>query len=611
MDYSIKDFLKITHSYAPCFSRDGRRLIYLTDIHGAPQIYEMPMAPDFCSPLGRNQNTRGDQQVLGCWLSPAVGDLRLILTRDIDGDDNTQIYMIAPNESNILHLTAGHEKCLHVFGGWSQDGGRILFSANRRNVGLFDLYTQVIGEPARLAWQNEAPGLLGCASFSPDGLRAVVVRKASRFHHELFEVDLPGNKISPLIPADENARFVGVCYSPDGGSLFLNTDLDSEFLYIARLDLATGAFESIVTADWDIENMALSKDGKRLAFTLNVEGASELQAFDLESGNSTNAPLSELGPGVVAQRDRKLAFSPFSSHLAFSFSTEQRTTDIYTWNVDENQIHRITYSPNGNLTEQTLRRGELVRLSSFDGLDIPARLYLPAAAHARPVPAILFLHGEPNAQSRPNLDFMIQYFLWCGYAVLAPNLRGSNGYGKSYGQLDDGKKRMDVLADLAHAAQWLQQQPGIDAQRLAAFGHGYGGYLALAALAHYPHLWAAGVSIAGMSNLATFLETTQEFRRAQRQNEYGSLSDLRPFLASNSPVSLADQITAPVLIVHGENDARVPIGESEQMAKALREQAAPVEFVRIEGEGHTLVNRVNRRKAYTAVAEFLETHLRA
>ncbi len=197
-----------------------------------------------------------------------------------------------------------------------------------------------------------------------------------------------------------------------------------------------------------------------------------------------------------------------------------------------------------------------------------------------------------------------------GYAVLAPNVRGSTGYGKTYSHLDDVEKRMDSVADLAHAAYWLQAQPGIDVDRLVVYGGSYGGFMVLAALTAYPDLWAAGVTIVGISSFATFLENTSEYRRAHREAEYGSLARDREFLERTAPINHVDQISAPLMVMHGANDPRVPLSEAQQLVRALKARGVPVEFLVFDDEGHGLVKLKNKLIAYLAIMRFLSTHLR-
>ena len=205
---------------------------------------------------------------------------------------------------------------------------------------------------------------------------------------------------------------------------------------------------------------------------------------------------------------------------------------------------------------------------------------------------------------------MLQYLASQGYAVFVPNVRGSTGYGYEYQSLDDVRLRMDSVKDLQYAVRWLCESGIADAKRIAIFGGSYGGFMVLAAVTTYPDLWAAGVDIVGIANFVTFLENTGPWRRKQRESEYGSLEQDRAFLEEISPIRSVDNITAPLFVVHGANDPRVPIGEAEQVVAALKKRNVPVEYLRFEDEGHGIVKRANRLVVYPAIARFLDEHVK-
>jgi dipeptidyl aminopeptidase/acylaminoacyl peptidase len=221
----------------------------------------------------------------------------------------------------------------------------------------------------------------------------------------------------------------------------------------------------------------------------------------------------------------------------------------------------------------------------------------------------VLVHGGPEGQYRPTFQPLVAHLASAGFAVLAPNVRGSSGYGKTYVHLDDVRLRMDSVSDLAHAVHWLRQSGRVDPQRIAVYGGSYGGFMVLAALTNYPELWAAGVDLVGIANFVTFLQNTGTWRRHLREAEYGSLERDRAFLEEISPINKVDRIRMPLLVIHGANDPRVPIGEAEQMVAKLRSLGRTVEFLRLEDEGHQIAKLKNRLVAYPLVADFLRRHL--
>ncbi len=250
------------------------------------------------------------------------------------------------------------------------------------------------------------------------------------------------------------------------------------------------------------------------------------------------------------------------------------------------------------------RSPELVRFPSFDGLEVPAFVYRPVAADGRR-PVVVNLHGGPESQYQPGFTGLTQYLVACGFAVVAPNVRGSTGYGKRYQHLDDVDRRLDAVADLAALHEWLATCEDLDEDRAALYGGSYGGYLVLAGLAFQPERWAAGVDVVGISSLTTFLERTSDWRRRFREREYGSLVADRDLLEAASPITHIDRMRAPLFIIHGANDPRVPLSEAEQIHDALTSRGVRAELLVYDDEGHGLAKLANRIDAYPRVVAFL------
>ncbi len=616
----IVRYLNVRRAYAPSFAPDGQRLAFLTDITGVPQVWQVALPRPLEGPRWPDQLTFGRERVGGVHFSPT--DDLLIFTRDVGGDERMQLFSLG-GDGEERCLTEGYAQVRHAFGAWARDGGAFLFAANRRDPRLFDLYRQTLEGEAELVWRNEVPGYLASPVFAPDGRRAAVVRQESSFNHRLFEVDLTTGEARPLFRGRGEAagaawegwtRFRAVAYAPEGDALFVLTDYEADFLYLARLELATGSLRPLVRPAWDCEGFALSPDGRRLVYVVNEDGASRLYVLTLATGRSRPAPPVGRVPGVVMGA---LTFSPDGRKVAFTFTSSVRTNDVYVWDLEADVVTAVTRSAHGGVPVASFVAPVLVRYPTFDReatgevRRIPAWFYLPPeASAAHPVPAVVIVHGGPEGQYRPTFRFFAQYLVHHGYAVLAPNVRGSTGYGKVYSHLDDVERRMDAVADLAYAAHWLREQPEVAGDRLAVYGGSYGGFMVLAALTTYPDLWAAGVDVVGVSNLATFLEHTSPYRRAHREAEYGSLERDRDFLERIAPIHHVDRIRAPLMVIHGANDPRVPLGEAEQLVAALRRRHVPVEFLVFDDEGHGLVKLKNKLVAYPAIVAFLERYLK-
>jgi dipeptidyl aminopeptidase/acylaminoacyl peptidase len=608
MEQPIERYLNVQQAYYPSVAANGEQIAFISTITGTPQVWQVARSADG-QVLWPDQLTFDADRVLGVWCSPAPGDGRLIYAADRGGNENAQLFLLDPNGGEERALTAGYDDAMHTFGAWSADGLGIMFAANRRDPARFDVYVQLLNGEARLVWQHDEPGFLEHMSFSPDGTRAVASRAGSSFRHDLFEIDLQTGAVRHLTPGAADARYQDINYASDGGSVFVATDRDADFLYAARLDLDTLELAQIAAPSWDVELLHASPDGSALAYVVNEDGVSKLYLHDLQTGATRPAPIPDPAPGVVAWLDHTLSFSPNGRSLAFSWTSATRTSDVWVWDLNTDTVQAITRSAHGGLLPDSFVAPELIRYPSFDGLDIPAWFYKATNGTDQLQPAIVVVHGGPESQARPFFQFFVQYCVHHGYAVLAPNVRGSTGYGSHYGHLDDVEKRMDSVADLAHAAHWLKAQPGIDGDQLIVYGGSYGGFMVLATLTTNPDLWAAGVEVVGISNFVTFLERTSGYRRAHREAEYGSLQRDRDLLERISPLNQVDKIAVPLMVIHGANDPRVPLNEAEQLVQALQARNVPVEFLVFDDEGHGVIKLHNKRVAYPSIIRFLNTFI--
>lgn len=606
----ISRYLNIRLAYFPSFRGEGQ-LAFISNLTGSPLAWQVPVDPQL-APAWPEQLIFDADRVLGIYPPPASAHAGTIYIADQGGNENYQLYFLAEDGSADIHISQGYEGCLHIFGDWHPTAEEFIFAANRRDRARFDLYIQSVqGGEAKCIWENHDPGFLVNARYSPDGSRAAFVLMVSNQQHELYEIDLRSGTLKHLNPEDQKARFEAIEYERTGDHLFAITDLDWDYLYLARLDLKSKRFEPFIQADQDLEALAISPDGRLLAYQLNAGGASQLRLYDLETDATRAAPTPDNLPGVVGMFDLgRLTFSNDSSRIAFSYTSSISSSNIYLWELERDQLHQMTRVSLGGLPEDSFVPAQLVSYATFDDRQIPAWFYPPKVQSDSPSPVIAYIHGGPESQFRPFFHAVMQYFLAMGYAVIAPNVRGSTGYGKSFSRLDNVEKRMDAVEDMIALAGWVRDHPGLDAGRIVLYGGSYGGFMVLAGLTEQPDLWAAGVDIVGISHFVTFLENTSDYRRAHREAEYGSLEHHRGFFESISPLNKADQIEAPLFVVHGANDPRVPLGEARQLVDSLERRDIPVELLVFDDEGHGLAKLKNKLIAYPAIADFLEKHVR-
>jgi dipeptidyl aminopeptidase/acylaminoacyl peptidase len=604
--YDLERYLTVRSAFAATLGPDGR-LSFLMDTTGVAQIWALPEAGAW-----PEQRTFYDEPVSFASASPERQEL--IFGMDEGGNERMQLYRLDP-DGTVTNLT-GMPDVKHRWGGWSHDGDRFAFASNRRDEAVFDIYVQdrdVTGEDANLVYEGE--GWLTVGGWSPGDDRLIVTEAHSSFDQDVYVLDLDSGDLTHLTPHDGQIRHQSAQWSPDGNALYMVTDRDSDTLSLVRLDIESQTFETVRDGgDWNVDGVAVDDETGLLAYSRNVDGYTELALGEL-AGPATidEFPMPDL-PGDVAGG---ISFGPDGDRIALSTSGRARNTNVYLLDVaalrggdgPDGTLDQWTHASTAGIPPETFVEPELVHYETFDGREIPAFLSVPEEAKPGQTPVIVDIHGGPESQRRPSFAGLIQYFLSRGYAVLEPNVRGSTGYGKAYTHLDDVEKRMDAVKDVEAAVDWLETRDVVDADRIVAMGGSYGGFMVLAALTEFPDRWAAGVDAVGIANFVTFLENTGIWRRELREAEYGSLEEDRDLLEDISPINNIEHIRAPLFVLHGANDPRVPLSEAEQIVDEARDQGVPVEKLVFEDEGHGISKLENRIEAYTAVVDFLDEHV--
>jgi dipeptidyl aminopeptidase/acylaminoacyl peptidase len=628
-DDSIERYLNIRSATAPTLSPRGDRVAFLMNTTGTAQIWAVDARGGWPEQLTFYAD-RVD------FVSFAPDGAGLVFGKSRGGDENAQLFWMAADGARVSPLTDA-PKIRHNFGGFSPDGRRIAYASNRRDPNFFDVYVMDV-RTAREELVYRQDGSNGVAAWSPDGRSLVVSRSNEQLSldNDLFLVELATKRVTHLTPHAGAAQFTDVHFARDGRALVLAANAGGEWLRLSRLDLATRRITPLEDSPWDTDATALSDDGRLLAYTLNRDGFSELYVRPVNPDGTLAprpAPVRLPGKGVVSG----LEFSPDGARLAFSFSGARSNPNVWLYDTRTRSLSQVTRASLAGIPQSSFVEPELIRYKTFDGREIPAWYYRPQSGPVEipesvgrltnipppkkegtvqtrlvgtNVPVIVSVHGGPEAQERPGFNAVYQYFLSRGYAVFAPNVRGSTGYGKTYTHLDDVRLREDSVKDLAASVEWLKTQGGADPRRIAVMGGSYGGYMTLAAITLYPDRWAAAVNTVGIANFESFLQNTSGYRRRQREREYGTLASDLEFLRSVSPIHKVDRIRAPLFVIQGRNDPRVPYTESEQIVKALRDRALPVEYILFDDEGHGVAKLSNRLLLYPRVVGFLDKHMK-
>jgi dipeptidyl aminopeptidase/acylaminoacyl peptidase len=604
--FPIDRYLNIRAASGPSFSPDGRFVSFLTNTTGLAQLWQVPVAGGWPTQL-----TFTGDSVRGGWYSPTRPEL--IFAMDRGGNERTQLYRLFGVGMGRDHglgdgwewtdLT-GQPDAIHSFGGWSHDGDWFAFSSNREDDTRFDVYIQKRdGKEARLVAKGPG-GYYQVAGWSPDDKTLLVHRMESNFNQDLYLIDVASGKSRHLTPHKGDVEYHSPAWAADGKSIYCASTADGrDLLGLAQIDRESGKLKYLQTPQHEVEAVDCSPKGEWLVWQTNEDGASKIHVRNLKSGREE--PIQTPAVGVVTG----VTFAPDESKgFAFVFDGPRHNMDVHLADREKGAF-QLTHADRAGIPFSQLVEPELIKYPTFDGKMIPAWFYRPAKTDRLP-PVIVYPHGGPESQTRPNFNALFQYFVAHGYAVLAPNVRGSTGYGTAYMRLDDTTRRMDAVKDLAHAAHWLRDQKQGDPKRLALYGGSYGGFMVLAQVTHYPDLWAACIDVVGICNFVTFLEKTGGYRRAHREAEYGNLREHRDFFEKISPIHHVDKIKCPMMVIHGANDPRVPIAEAEQIVAALKKRNIPVEYLRYEDEGHGLAKLKNRLDAYPKMVAFLDRYLK-
>ncbi|MEB3238492.1 MAG: S9 family peptidase [Candidatus Sericytochromatia bacterium] len=586
----VRTYLGVRGHRAVTFSPDGRSLVFTSTVTGTAQLWTVPIQGGWPQPL-----TQEAEPVSEAIRLPG----RYLTTVDEGGNERRRLAWL-PLEGGALRTYAWASGSIQVPGPVTRDGRLLAYATNERDARRFDLH---LLEPAsgRSRRILEGDGTLRAATWLKDGELLVYHQARTPTDEDFHLLDLRSRMVRPLTERPGAAIYRGV-HRAANGNLWLVSDEGREFAGLATLDPARPGLRFLgPDGPETVSDLVLSEDGTQAAWIRNLEGWSELWV------SATDAPkprrIESLPAGVLGGP----VWSADGKRLAITLSTPVSPPDAWLVDPATGVSRRVTHAALGGLRTDLFVRPERVLVPSFDKRAVPAWRYRPPGLKpGQRAPWLVIVHGGPEGEERPSFSAAIQLHLARGWGVLAPNIRGSTGMGRSWSHLDDGRKRPDALADMAALATWLRRQPDVDARRVVVTGGSYGGYVTMACLAFQPDLWAGGVSSVGMSSLVTFLERTGPWRRALREAEYGSLERDRDFLVHWSPLTHVDRIRAPLFLIQGVQDPRVPVGEARQMAEALRLRDRQVRLLEFEDEGHGLGKFSNRVTALDQTLQFLD-----
>ena len=555
----------------------------------------------------RRQLTFLHDPITSAAFSPDPGRAAYVYLKDVGGNENAQLYYQKLDDPVPKLLTDG--KSMNGAPVWSNMGREVAFFSTARDGVSYDIdiVDPESGALPRLVIAGDSSGAWSVLDWSPDDTKLLVRKFISISESYLYVVDVNSGQKREVDPSASKVGIAGAKFSRDGQGVYLISDREGEFAVLRYVNLFNNEKTRISgQIPWDIEELAVSRDGHYLAYVSNEAGLSKLNLVDLRTHQDLTPPRFHT-PGIVDS----LNFDLEGNRLAFGYAAANQPKDAYVLDVAGNRVEAWTRSEAGPVDLAKFVIPRLTEFPTFDRTDgkprqIPLYVYQPA--NGGPHPVLIVLHGGPESQFRPGFDPWIEYLVnELGFAVVAPNVRGSSGYGREYLALDNGVLREDAVKDIGALIVWIGLQSTFDAKHVVVAGGSYGGYLALATLVNYSDRLRGGVDVAGIADFVSFLSNTAPYRQNLRRAEYGDERDpeMRSFLRRISPLTNAERITRPLLVVQGKNDPRVPVSEAEAIVNTVRAKGGEVWYLLAADEGHGYRKKQNRDAYYRTFAQFL------
>jgi dipeptidyl aminopeptidase/acylaminoacyl peptidase len=597
--YTIEQFMNTIAVGGASFSPDEKEILFSSDESGIRNVYAIPVKGG----KARALTTSTTDTTSAVAYFPQ--DARFLYTRDQGGNELNHLY-VREKDGSERDLTPG-EKLKAGFAGWSDDRKSFFVRTNERDPKYFDIYRYDAATYERkMIYKNEQgyePEIV-----SRDGRWIALAKPISTADNDLFVHDVRKNETKKISEHKERAEFSAADFDPQSKQLYFVTNDGSEFKRVRRYDLASGKFDDVEKAEWDIADMWFSESGRYRMTLINDDARNVLRVVDTKTGKPLALP--KLPSGNI----NTVRFSRSDKLMAMYVDADRAPSNLYVHDFASGKTTRLTDTLSKEVDPEDLVDASVVRFKSFDGMQIPGILYKPHQAMPdAKAPAIVLVHGGPGGQARRGYKYAAQFLANHGYVVLDINNRGSSGYGKTFYVADDRKHGREPLWDCVEAKKYLSSLPYVDGSRVAIMGGSYGGYMVAAALAFQPEVFDAGVDIFGVTNWVRTLQSIPPWWEAGRQALYDEIGDPNTqldMLKASSPVFHADKIRKPLIVIQGKNDPRVIKAESDDLVEAVKKNGVPVEYIVFDDEGHGFTKKKNQIAAYGAIVKFLDVHLK-
>lgn len=598
--YTIEQFMNTERVGGASFASDEKSILSHSNKTGIFNVYSMPVSGG--APKQLTNSTKESTYIISAFPK----DERFLYTYDKGGNENSHIYL-RELDGKERDLTPG-EKTKANFLKWSLDRKSFFFSTNTRDSKFFDIFEMAFADlTPKLIYQDNTGFNFGDIS---NDKRFIAFGKPgkSTADADVYLYNVESKEMKNITAHEGEVNNNPQTFDVDSRNLYFLSDEGNEFAYIARYDVGSGKREVVEKAPWDVSFISFSRTGRYRVIGTNEDARTRIRVTEIATNKDVDLP--QLPEGDITG----VTISDSETKMAFYHNGSRSPANLFVYDFGSKKVAKLTNSLNPEINPADLVQTRVVRYKSFDGSDIPAILYPPYQVSAqKKVPAVVLVHGGPGGQARMDYKAYAQYLVNHGYVVLDVNNRGSSGYGKTFFKADDQKHGREPLWDCVEAKKFLSSLGYVDEKKVAIMGGSYGGYMVLAALAFKPEEFNAGVDIFGVSNWVRTLLSIPPYWESQRKSLYSEIGD--PTKQANmlheiSPLFHADKISKPLIVLQGANDPRVIKPESDEIVAAIKKKGGVVEYIVFDNEGHGFTKKANEIRAYRAILEFLDKHLK-
>jgi len=587
----------------PTWSPDGKGIAFISNISGRNNLWLVPAEGGW--PV---QLTVSDQRQSSPAWSP---DGKWIAYQsDYDGDELWDIFLVSPKTGKVVNLT-GTREIAEMDPTWSPDGRYLAYLVKPKTSAAYeiDIYDLLLREVKHLTTNTPQDKSNSDPMWSKDGKYVVYTQEQAKgTDSNIFVADVATGKSALLTTHEGEQRYSNNDISPDGKRILLTSNAANGYENVGLLEIASRKISWLTRDKWEIHGSEFSPDGKRITFSANVDGNEDIYLHDLTTGKSTVLPIPK---GVNEPTGGHSAFTKDGERLLYYHNGPTAPGDLWVYTLATGKSHQITHSLVAGVRSEDMVEPYLVQYPSRDGKwTISAFLYVPFnMVRNGENAAIVYIHGGPTAQSMNSFNRFVQFAANQGYMVLAPNYRGSTGYGKEFQQANLFDMGGGDLQDVLAGVDWIKQTGHLDPKKIAVMGGSYGGYLSMMSVTKAPDVWAAGVPILPFVNWFTEIENEDPVLQQSDLATMGDVAKNKALYEDRSPINFVDQIKAPLLLLAGGHDPRCPKSETQQVVDAIKKRGGTVDYKIYENEGHGFARVENQIDAYKRVADFLLAHV--